>query len=296
MDNKSALIAQHWSKPSNLPPRTRWWQSETIVRHINKRICGKDVPGTDGGDIEKIKQILSGARLERGISIGCGGAWHELRMLAAGCVDNFDLYELSETRRAQAIASAKAMGLSHRIRFPEGDAFSSNERYDLIYWKDALHHMPSAYEAMAWSHDRLSPSGLFYMNEFVGPTFMQYSDRQLDLAERVRVTLHEKYLRDPRQPTKVVPLRRVRPRLASIKQDDPSECQDSANILPAFRATFPLGTIIPTGGVVYMLAMNDILANFDEKHDADLIKALMLADDFCMESGEYLYAVSWSRA
>src|SRR5215468_1077917 len=46
----------YWSQPPPLPPRTRWWQSRLIVRHINRRICGFEVDGTEGGDIELIKQ------------------------------------------------------------------------------------------------------------------------------------------------------------------------------------------------------------------------------------------------
>ena len=61
MDQTRRAI-EYWSQPSGQPPRTRWWQSRLIVRHINRRICGLEVDGTKGGDIELINQISRRAR------------------------------------------------------------------------------------------------------------------------------------------------------------------------------------------------------------------------------------------
>jgi SAM-dependent methyltransferase len=295
MDQKERTAA-YWSRPESGPPRTRWWQSRTIVRHINKRICGLEVDGTEGGDIELIRQIARRGALRQAVSIGCGNAHHELKLLASGVVEHFVLYENAEPRVRAAQSKAAELGLSERIDMRMTDAFKEPVRqsYDLVYWKDALYHMFDARAAVDWSYAVLRQNGIFYMNEFVGPTRMQYTARQLDLAERARACLPERCLADPRNPDgPPLPHRRVRPKLDAMLATDPSECADSERILPAVSSRFPGATVKPTGGVIYALALSDVLANLDEDTDRALIKAMMLADDLCIEAGETLYAVAF---
>ena len=74
--------ARHWSAPPKMANRTRWWQSPTIVKHINKNFSGVPAMGTDGGDIELLRSISEGP-LRRAVSIGCGNAFHEIKILQA---------------------------------------------------------------------------------------------------------------------------------------------------------------------------------------------------------------------
>lgn len=293
----ASKVAAHWSKPTTSFGRTRWWQSGIIVRHINERICGVSVPGTDGGDVELIRKLANGRQFASAVSVGCGDAHHELCLLKAGIVQEFHLYELSEVRIKSALAKAAALGLSDRVHAVTDDAFRSAAvpLHDLVYWKDALHHMPKALDAVRWSRDVLKPDGLFFMNDFVGPTHMQYTDRQLDLAAQIRKGLGDQYLADPRRPGALLPIRRVRPTISALLEIDPSECADSGDILRSVVTIFPQATIIPTGGIVYSLALSDVIANIDEKEDAALLRTLMVADDFCTQGGDFLYAVAYAR-
>jgi ectoine hydroxylase-related dioxygenase (phytanoyl-CoA dioxygenase family)/SAM-dependent methyltransferase len=297
MEDLLAKTAKHWSQSQAAPPRIRWWQSRLICRHINRRICGREVDGTDGGDVELLRKLAQGQRYGRAVSVGCGNAYHELKLLEAGVVEHFVVYELSETRAAEARASADRLGLSERLRVKVTDAFAADdeEGFDLVYWKDALHHMFDAAAAVRWSHDVLRPGGVFFMNEFVGPTRMQFTERQLDLAEMVRRALPDHFLLDPMNPGERVVLRRVPPTVQGMLQADPSECADSSNILPAAKLVFSDLEVIPTGGIAYVLALKDILTNIDEERDAALLRSLMLADDLCIEAGETLHAVACAR-
>ncbi|HEX8609670.1 MAG TPA: class I SAM-dependent methyltransferase [Telluria sp.] len=295
--NDMAQTAAHWNAPPPLPLRTRWWQSKAIVRHINRRIAGEESDGTAGGDLALLRAQNGGAAFGRAISVGCGVAYHELQLLQAGVVTHFDLVEIAESRVAAIHAAAARMGLSARISVSSVDPFAAAapEQYDLVYWRDALHHMNPTLDAVAWSRRVLKTGGLFYMHECVAPSYMQWSEHQLDLAERVRRMLPARYLADPHQPERLVPLRRTRPTIAGMRAADPSECIDSANILPSVRAVFPEAAIVPAGGIVYMLALNDILANLDEERDDGLLAALLTIDDMYCDAGEFVYAVAHAR-
>lgn len=189
------------------------------------------------------------------------------------------------------------MGLSERITVTSSDAFAEHLHglYDLVYWKDALHHMFPSLDAIQWSSRVLKNNGLFFMNECVAPTYMQWTERQLDLAERIRQLLPPRYLTNPYHPDRLVAMRRERPVIEHIRATDPSECVDSGNILPSIKAVFSNAVVIPTGGIVYMLALNDILANFDEVRDDGLLSALMAIDDMHSDAGDYIYAVAYAR-
>lgn len=290
MDDATKRAAAYWSAGPAVLTRTRWWESHTVVSKINQLIGGAASAGTEGGDIDLLTRLAAGKPYARGVSVGCGTAHHELKLLGAGVVEHFTLFEIAPNRIEQIHAKAAQAGLASRIEVVSEDAFAHVGRpeYDLVYWKDALHHMPSAFEAVGWSHAVLRPGGLFYMNDFVGPTRMQWTDRQLDLAARVRAALPMDYLRNPRAPEAQVPLRRARPTIEGMLASDPSECADSASILPSLRARFPDAHVIPTSGIVYMLALNDILANTDETNDAALLSVLMEMDAMFAEAGDTL--------
>lgn len=280
--------------PSPWPTRTRWWQSPQICRHINRRICGVDVDGTEGGDIHVLKVVSEGKPFPRAVSIVRANAYHELKLLQAGVVENFVLH-VPQRRAAETEALASSMGVRERVSLDFTDPLTRDieTEYDLVYWKDSLNGMPSAYAAVGWSKQVLAPGGFFYLNGFCGPTRLQYTDRQLHLAELARRSLSKKYLADPSDPArKIMPLRRERRSVGLLAAEDPTECPDSSGILPAVRGLFPDANITLTGGVVYSLALHDILANFDEQADSAVLEMMLLADDLCVEAGESLYCVA----
>jgi len=73
---------------------------------------------------------------------------------------------------------------------------------------------------------------------------------------------------------------------------DPSECADSARILPELLRIFPDAWVQKTGGGIYHLGLNDILHNIIVAEDFQLLEQLLELDDQCIEIGETHYAVA----
>ena len=73
---------------------------------------------------------------------------------------------------------------------------------------------------------------------------------------------------------------------------DPTECADSARITASIINIFPHAEINPIGGVVYDLALMDILHNMDEDGDGALIDRLLRFDDRCIALGEFHHATA----
>jgi SAM-dependent methyltransferase len=160
-----------------------WWHNPFVLRCINKRICGRPIDGRSEGLIDWLRVSFGHLfPLERGISVGCGDGSKEVRFLQAGIVRTFDLYELSEKSIERGRLLSRRLGLADRMSFHRGIAFEevrAPESYDLVAWNDALHHMPSAEEALAWSRMVLKSGGIFSLDDFVGSTRFQWPDEQL---------------------------------------------------------------------------------------------------------------------
>ncbi len=82
-----------------------------------------------------------------------------------------------------------------------------------------------------------------------------------------------------------------RPDPDKLAAADPTECADSADILPAVRRHFPAAWIKPTGGAIYHSALHNVIVNFTDE-DTPLLELMLLLDDVCTMSGHTHYAVA----
>ena len=282
---EKAVVAKHWDlqTPDARSSRTRWWESGTILRHINKIVCGKPLDGPSAGFHDLLKQRRSNG-YGRAVSVGCGAGYKEAALVLSGMVQEFFLYEISTERVRQGQEFARSRGIEDRMHFVPEDAFEvCREQFDLVYWNDAIHHMMDVPAAVSWSRSRLAPGGVFAMDDYVGASRFQWSDYSLDVASRFREGLDPKYLRG-------APTRIIRPSAEKLMSIDPSEAADSARTIPALKLVFPDVEIIPSGGAIYHPGLNDILANIDD--DSEVLSMALLLDDVMAQQGETHYGVA----
>lgn len=288
--------ARHWNRfdAKEKPTRIRWWESPRIVRHVNRQICGQPLEELGAGIVALTSQRFPARTFSQAISVGCGTGFKEMMFVQAGLVDHFHLFELAANRIEKGEALASSLGISGRVTFHNQDGLTCQglSDFDMVYWNNALHHMLDVDGAVAWSRDILCDGGLFVMDDFVGPSRMQWSARTLDLATRVRRALPDRLLRDPQRRDRHLPSKVTRPSRLIIYLSDPTECADSGRILTSVARWFPDAEIIPTGGVVYNLALMDAIHNVGEVEDAALIDRLLRMDDRCTALGEFHHAVA----
>lgn len=219
----------------------------------------------------------------------------EMKLLREGVVQAFDLYELADTRIAAGREMAQKQQLLLHAHFIQGDAFqlaNEPEQYDLVHWNNSLHHMLNVEAAVDWSWKILKPGGLFYMDDFVGPDRFQWSPQMLLAATAVRQSLPDRLLVNPHKPATMLPRIVKKPDPEKLRQSDPSEAADSSRILNCVQRRFPGADIVLTGGVIYHLALSDLLANFTEEGDLPLLERLLEVDDICTAMGETHYATA----
>lgn len=295
---RAAAIGDYWSSQYSQSGTTvtRWWECDYIVKRINRRVCGESLSGMSAG-LHRVAAERFADRLPfaKGVSIGCGTGSKERNVIRSGLVRHFTLFELSSVAVEQGRAQAQQEGLSENMTFRMEDGLAAETGdgvYDLVYWNNALHHMFDVKAALEWSWRVLRRGGVLLMDDFVGATRTQWSDRLLEINTAVLAALPAQYLRHPGRPGLTLPRQAQRVPVSAIMAIDPSECADSANILPELLRNFPDAWVCKTGGGIYHLALNDVLHNIVAAQDHALLEQLLELDDRCVEIGETHYAVA----
>lgn len=245
---------------------------------------------------KRIEEIAPNG-FDRAISIGCGAGAKELQLINTGLVKHFDLYEISPTRVDQGKRLAHQQAVSDRVSFFTENAFDKKlGSYELVYWNNALHHMLDVEAAIAWSREHLVPGGWFVMDDFVGPSRFQWSDENLSHATRVRSLLPDRFLYNPADLSQKLPIEIRRPTVESMIKDDPTEAADSDRIVSSVKKMFPNAVVIPTGGALYNLALNDVIAHFDESsEDLSLLQSILMSDELLAHAGMTHYATAFAQ-
>lgn len=291
-ENDLDRIGSHWDymyANADASIKKDWWDSGTIISHINKKICGEASPIYNAGQIKVCRSIFPNVPFKKGLSIGCGSAIHELGLVRDGLVSSFDLYELSKKRLHAAYENFKKHGLEDRVKFYHGDIFANvnTQKYDFIYWSGSLHHMYDTEQAIISTYNMLTEGGCFFVNDFVGMNRFQWTDVQMKYINDFRNSLPEDCFINYR--LKVLSGRILSPpNIDDLIRMDPSEARDSEAIIPALKKHVNLKFFMPTGGVIYHIALAAILEQIPE--NSPILKLALKIDDKLTDEGLYNYA------
>jgi len=286
-------IGEFWDRMNihrNDELRTNWWNSATIVRHINKIVCGEACSGYNAGHIRMCREMFAAnIPFKKGLSIGCGPAHKELGLVKSGLVESFDLYELSKYALKVAHENFQKAGLEDKVSFYLGDIFSGlhDQKYDFIYWGGSLHHMFDAEQAIVSTYNMLTDGGCFFMEDFVGMNRFQWTDIQMKYVNEFRCSIPNIYFINERLNVKYYKVI-SHPNIDELIKSDPSEAKDSEAIIPALKKHLNLKLFKPTGGIIYHIALGGLVEQIPE--DSQILKTALNIDAALSEQGLYNYA------
>jgi SAM-dependent methyltransferase len=131
----------------------------------------------------------------------------------------------------KARAAAERAGLLHvRYSVADGNELTLEPGlYDVAFGVHSIHHIERLERVFEQVARSLRTGGLFFMNEFVGPTRFQWSDRQLEVVNGLLRAIPAPFRRSTvsGERKEQVP----RPSVAEMIAADPSEAVRSAEIL-----------------------------------------------------------------
>jgi SAM-dependent methyltransferase len=156
---------------------------EFAKRYCNNRKWAEDI---------LFDHYLSALKPRRILSLGCGFGHLERILLPklpeATCL----AIDLAPGAIEAAQARAAAAGLSDRLEYRIDDLNKwsfPKDSFDLVLAGGAIHHLSNLEGIADGIRDTLRASGLFYANEFVGPSYWDHPRRHLELINAVAYLL-----------------------------------------------------------------------------------------------------------
>lgn len=256
-----------------------WLDHPLIASHYRERGL------INGQSWEHFIRSHFGGPAERSFDLGCGAGGRSLAVYEAQAARWLDGADVSVDRVAEGQRIWQARGIPGQLRVDDINTLKlSTDTYDLIFSCHSFHHFLKLEEIMQQVHQALTRRGLFILEEFVGPTQFQWTDRQIDLVRSLLALLPQQ-LRMYRWNT----LKEFegRPTPAQVVAVSPFESIRSNEIVPLFHRYFDIFAIRSLGGTLQHLLYNGIAHNFrpEDPMASEAIRAIYLAEDALIDGG-----------
>lgn len=282
--SKNSKVREAWVHTYN--QSVAWYDLPAVQQRWNVLISGN-------ANVDYYQYISNKYFLHdqlKGLSLGCGTGHRELRWAELGKFQCIDAYDLSPTRIEFAKKNAQKNSYLSIVNYEVADIYSlpiQPDSYDVIFVESSLHHFSPLEEILLKISKALKPSGYYVVNEFVGPTRFQWTNRQLEVVNALLSILPAKYKHI--QHSNSIKSRWFRPSLLKMILTDPSEAVESSNIMPLLNKYFNIIELREYGGNILQLLLNDDIAhNFlaDDKETQDFLKLCFEVEDLLIKTGD----------
>jgi len=272
---------------------SNWWIVPKVKERWNYKITGSTDIDYETYTIDK---YFLGQNNLRMLSIGSGICSHEMRFAESDVFSNITCIDIADNLLAQAEKIANEKNITN-MEFVVGDIWKlpiEKESFDVIFFHSSLHHFD---KISTFINDKikewLKPAGLLIINEYVGPNRLQFSKTQISninkglkiIPDRYRQRFQSKWLKN-----KFYGSGYMRMVVA-----DPSECIESAEILPVIHAGFTVLEEKAYGGNLLMNILKDIAHNFleDNPETNAVLDTLFDLEDKYLENhdSDFLFGV-----
>ena len=153
-------------------------------RYINGQISG------DAGvwPMDWFQSTFGSRPIDRALSIGCGTGALERDLIRRGLARTIDAFDGSVTSVAIARERARADVRDGRIRYYVAD-FNRPAlplaTYDAVFFHQSLHHVQKLEKLLAAVLRALKPRGLLYLDEAIGPSRHEWTERKLRPYQKI---------------------------------------------------------------------------------------------------------------
>jgi ubiquinone/menaquinone biosynthesis C-methylase UbiE len=257
-------------------PVRGWLDSPIVKKIVQERITG--APDVDW--LDWAADTLSIPPGGRWLSLGCGSAETEVRAATCGRFASMLALDLSEVSLDAARERARKSGIDS-IEFRTADLNDLDlppAEFDVVFMCMSLHHVKNLEETLDQVSRALTPSGYFLVNEFVGPSQFQFTDRQLEMTRALLAVLPPALRTDLN--TGAVKSEYVRQPIEHWYAADHSEAIRSDEIVAELEKRFDVVLRRDYGGALLHLALEFIAHNFDpdDEKDVALLRLAALLD------------------
>ena len=262
----AARTPDHSNGPSHnveeRPAEPSWyWTQHPLVRdRINAFASGDqqvDIYGRLGNFLQEER---IGTPLPLCATVGCGDGGLERDLLGRGLVTSITGYTASATQveEARRLASEQGLAAGYQLSDPCFRALPDRQ-FDAVFSHGLVGHSANLEVIFANVSRALKPSGLFHLNEYVGPSRFQWSDEQILHVNGFLEALPASLRRTPHGPKPLL----ARPPLAEMVANSPFLAARSSELRDRLAEYFDVLEDRPLGGGLLHMALGEIAQNFD---------------------------------
>lgn len=273
-------VGELWSQKATAEDMERrkmvsWMEHSFILNQcINKKISGN--PEVNWFIYIKNKYIPK--KLKFGLNLGCGDGCLERHAFRLDICEKFDAFDIAEGGIEIARNKARQERIGENVNYEVRDINNihlEKEKYDIVFTSMSAHHFKELEHIFKEIKKSLKPSGLFVLNEFIGPSQFQWTDKQLKIINNLLEILPSKYREYVSMDGKIKE-RAERCSLEYMNEHDPSEAIRSAEIIPLLNKHFNIIEKVDYGGTLLHMLFADIVGNFNERKEEDMVLLKLL--------------------
>ncbi len=266
----------------------------------------QDLMMTEGGDL--VEYLFSffpkGSRSAlTGLILGCsyGADSPPIALAKTGAFKRLLVVDIAEGLLGRQSQISAEMGLNHILEYKcmdlNKDSLTGEKSYDLIFALGTIHHITRLEGLFSEINGCLRKGGIFCMREYIGPSFLQYTEKQIQIANRVLAGLPD-YLK--MQGDGSIKKEGWKPGIEEIMADDPSEAVRSQDIMRIVRTQTDVLVCKMTGGTILDPLLHGIAGNFD-RDDASrtILRTIICLEQILIEEGaipsDFVFVIAQKR-
>jgi ubiquinone/menaquinone biosynthesis C-methylase UbiE len=281
----SAVVSKVWSDfaRSRLAPGTEGWRFAMDHPRVRSYVYDKYLNGKDPFSLA-LSSLLPQSQI-LAVEIGCGGGDLAIGLAKSGRFSHIDAYDVSKGAIELAQSKEMAAGVTN-VNFEVRDCNQisiTGKKYDFAYSSHALHHIEDLEKMFSEIAKVLVDDGIFFADDYIGPSRMQYTDYQIERMNYALSILSEQKKHDAwfddRIKTEI-----ARVPIEDYIRIDPSEGVRAAEIVSVMSQHFWTKTI-PMGLSIAYEVFSGIIRNFDPSNALDnaLIDMIMKIDSQALD-------------
>lgn len=222
--------------------------------------------------VKWVKEKYVPKKLGYGLSVGCSDDTLERHAIMLDICSKFDACDISKESIKKAKELNKIKGFDNNINCQIMDmntAKFEKKKYDIVFCGASLHHIANLKYALKQIKKSLKPGGFLIINEYVGPSQFQWSDKQIKIINELLLFLPERYRINVK--TKNPKKNAQKPSIQQMNEIDPTEAIKSDYILPLIYKFFKVIERIDYGGNILHMLLDGIIGNFNSNKDEDVL-------------------------
>lgn len=287
---RESHVAEVWGEAGStwrVGGNLHWTELPRVQARINRRVSGR--PEVNPYEHTIARYWRASLPFARVLTLGCGEGELERGLARLGFATRHDALDLAPAAIERARAAAAAAGLDHiQYRVADLNRVSLEPAaYDCVLGAHSVHHLEALEHVLAETARALGPGGWLFLNEYVGPSRFQWTDRQLEVVNGLLAALPARFRRNLARPG-TLKTRIGRPSVLRMRLVDPSEAVRSAEILPLLPSYFEVVEVAGYGGTVLAVLLHEIAGNFadTEPGGAELLEAICDLEDALIACGD----------